>query len=170
MANRSSAGVTGRSCFCQGWLATTTSIRSRWSATVTASATWTCPRWMGSNVPPKMPRRVAGLVTSGAGQGRHHRSERVHLGLVHDHVREAETLTTLDEPLGDLLDRPDEGDRRAVDLLRRDTHHRRESLDGVLAVRDDLDQEGQHLQFEVGEPGTGGLADPGDPLVVVPVS
>ena len=32
MANRSSAGVTGRSCFCHGSLATTTSIRSRPSA------------------------------------------------------------------------------------------------------------------------------------------
>src|SRR5487761_2787917 len=117
MAKRSSAGVTGRSCFCHGWFATTTRTRSRSSAYPTASATSTWPRWIGSKVPPKMPIRGRATVTSGAGQGRHHGGERLHLRLVDHDIGESEPLAPLEELLGDLLDGPDQGDRRSVDLL-----------------------------------------------------
>ena len=60
MARRSRAGVTGRSDdFCHGSLATTISTSSSPSRQRASKAAAKCPKWGGSKVPPRMPRRVA---------------------------------------------------------------------------------------------------------------
>ncbi len=58
--------------------------------TARPAATW--PTCGGSNVPPRIP---TGSGRSGPGKFCDHRRQRVHLGLVHDDVAEAELLAPL---------------------------------------------------------------------------
>src|SRR6185437_5580953 len=69
MARRSSAGLMRRcGAFCHGWLATTSSNRSRARASRHAKAAARWPAWGGSKVPPRRPirsARIGSVVPSG---------------------------------------------------------------------------------------------------------
>src|SRR5579872_3042098 len=118
------------STFCHGSLATTNSTRSRSSARRVASATATWAPCTGSKVPPKTPIRSPRSAggTSASGQLCHHRSEGLHLRLVHDDVVEPEPLAAALDDLGDLLDIAHEADRGALQLLGRDRQGRRQTI------------------------------------------
>src|SRR5690606_2577802 len=55
---RCSAGLNSSVCLCGGWAAGTNHTRSSPTASRQYSASNRCPRWTGSNEPPKMPSRT----------------------------------------------------------------------------------------------------------------
>src|SRR6266542_5864923 len=98
---------------------------------------------------PDLRWRMRRVPNSLAMQARHHPREAGHVRLIGRHVRDAKTLTPLEEFLGDRVDRPSEDMRRVRDLVSWDAEALGRVALNLLDRPIDGDDERLNLQLEL---------------------